>query len=49
MWKMEGSSRNGNTKWIQNEECEMFLNVIECEKWNNGKEKRKTQVCKLKK
>ncbi len=38
MWKMEGFSRNGNT-WIQNEECEIFLNAIECE--NEIMKKRK--------
>ncbi len=35
---MEGSSKNENTR-IQNEECEMFLNAIECE--NKMMEKRK--------
>jgi hypothetical protein len=45
MWKIEGSSRNGNTQ-IQNEECEMYLNAIENETMEKGE---KNQVCKVKK
>ncbi len=41
---MEGSSANENA--FQNQGCETFLNVVECED-KYWKKLKKTQVCKL--